>query len=618
MTSWGQQVGNWRCGVDASVAVVDAKTARVTVKSVWQSLGYGFDVRYCSASTSCDGVSGGTVSGIRVYSGYGSTVEVTGATHTYDLPRLSAARSVKVQASFTLPDFQAGSAYASTVVEVPGMEQAVPDAPTGMAAAIDGDRASLSWANNPAEGRPYGNVVLQMQVDSGAWQGVATLAGDATSYTVQVVANRRYNFRIYAINDAGGSGVASSGYVYTTPAAPTGLSAAYTGSSVALQWSSTAAWVGSYALERSADGGASWASLGAIISNPYTDTAAPQGTLVYRLRTVVPGGSATSAWVESNAVSTYTSADYPSVTVPALGTIADVPKNVTWTVAPGSAALSNVRAEVVVGGSVVQTLPASTATSGAGTITAQGLVDGQPVALRVVATGANGLVTTAQGTGTVQWAKPAAPNASVAFQPGDLSARVQVSDEGGAAKAVACDVYRIFGGEEQRVAAGVPLPARVVDPVPPVGAEFSYRVEAFAANGEGASRTLVQRFDSKAGALTFVGPEGHETVPCAFDLKLSGSASRSGTAYSFAGAKLPTWYGGPGVAASYAAECVLETPDVHRAVALAREHGTVYARDPSGGWVHGAPSWSWSHAYDTGGYSALSMSLTETEAPYDL
>lgn len=114
-----------------------------------------------------------------------------------------------------------------------------PSPPSSFSAARNSDsQIKLAWANNVSAARPYSNLIIQWQqsLETATWSSNITL-GVTTSYTHSgLTGNLRYRYQIRSSNAAGLSGWIQSGWVYTTPAAPTGATVTESGSNLVVTW----------------------------------------------------------------------------------------------------------------------------------------------------------------------------------------------------------------------------------------------------------------------------------------------------------------------------------------------------------------------------------------------
>lgn len=603
--SWGNQVGNWRCGVAATVANVDDRTARVTVTSVWQSIGYGFDVHYCSAYVSMDGSGDGARETVAVYSPYGTTVNIDAYSKTFTVARRESAYPVTVAASFVMQSFQPGSSYASATVEVPATPQYVPASVSGLAAAVSGLTATLTWTNNsdPENLKPYLGVRVQ-EGKNGVLGEIKELSGDATGTTWTMEANSRYGWDVWPHNNAGIATKAWVGHKYTPPSTPTSVLGTFASSKVTVTWATSARYPKHHEVSVSGDGGSTWKVLGTATTTSYTDAAPPTGSATYRVRTVAVDGTTWGDYGVSQPVPTYTSADYPTVTFPTLAAAHDVPYRVTWTIG-GPDALASQRVEVVVGNEVVQAASLSTSARSYD-VGLAGLVDGSAATVRVTATDTKGLTTVAAATFQVAWWPPAKPKVT-ATQDG-LGVFVAVSGSTPGTNEAQAASYEATRG----VYALASATGGFYDPVPPINATSRYTVTARAANGLTSAVEVAAAVASKSGAVTV----GSTTMPLALDMTWSETVKRGGSAIHFAGQELPEWFGSGELSTAVTAKTTVDPDELERLRDVLRSADTAWLRDPMGHVAYGSAQLSWSA--EGPNWADATIKLTETEAPHEL
>ena len=206
-----------------------------------------------------------------------------------DIGRADGGRSVKVEAwseSRTVNGY-GGVGVTTSCSEwrsVPAIPYQVPNPPSDMTAWRNSDRQNgMSWRNNP-DGvvKKYTQLKVTRTVDGGDWHELKVLNPDAkgslpTSFTDNdVYANHRYRYAVRAANNAGWTVASHSGYVYTTPSAPSECGASRSSDTQARVWWKLGARASStylnVLLERRTDEGG-WvqiATLGAATTN-YTD-----------------------------------------------------------------------------------------------------------------------------------------------------------------------------------------------------------------------------------------------------------------------------------------------------------------------------------------------------------
>ena len=206
-----------------------------------------------------------------------------------DIGRADGGRSVKVEAwseSRTVNGY-GGVGVTTSCSEwrsVPAIPYQVPNPPSGMTAWRNSDRQNgMSWRNNP-DGvvKKYTQLKVTRTVDGGDWHELKIINPDqygnlATSLLDNdVYENHCYRYAVHAANNAGWTVASHSGYVYTTPSAPSECGASRSSDTQARVWWKLGARASStylnVLLERRTDEGG-WvqiATLGAATTN-YTD-----------------------------------------------------------------------------------------------------------------------------------------------------------------------------------------------------------------------------------------------------------------------------------------------------------------------------------------------------------
>lgn len=238
------------------------------------------------------------------------------ASYSVKLNKGSSARNETFSARFQVTGgYGNGTSNASVGVSVPAITYSAPNAPSNCSASRNSDtQATVTWSNGgTSTTQPRTAVLVERQTDSGSWVQVASLSESATNYTDNgISADHRYAYRVRSKGNGGTSGYSTSGYIYTTPAAPSSVSAAKdSASSVTLSAEGLPAWAEGYEISRTADGGGSWSVVGTAGTFPWTDASAPAGTIRYRVRSY--RGELYSAYVESNSITTITPPLAPTV-----------------------------------------------------------------------------------------------------------------------------------------------------------------------------------------------------------------------------------------------------------------------------------------------------------------
>lgn len=128
--------------------------------------------------------------------------------------------------------------------------RARPLAPTNLTPTrISDAQHRLDWSR-PAT---YTSVVVQRRTDDGAWQQVGVAQGNAFTFTdSSTQANRKYEWRVAGVNAAGQSAWSGAVSAFTTPAAPTGVTAVRSGSNIVVSASGVPRWASSFEVR---DGG---------------------------------------------------------------------------------------------------------------------------------------------------------------------------------------------------------------------------------------------------------------------------------------------------------------------------------------------------------------------------
>ena len=238
------------------------------------------------------------------------------ASYSVTLSKGSSARTETFSARFQVTGgYGNGTSNASVGVTVPAITYSAPNAPSNCSASRNSDtQSTVTWSNgSTSTTQPRTAVLVERQTDSGSWVQVASLSASATNYTDNgISAGHRYAYRVRSKGNGGTSGYSTSGYIYTTPAAPSSVTAAKdSSSSVTLSAEGLPAWAEGYEISRTADGGGSWQTVGTADTFPWTDASAPAGTIRYRVRSY--RGELYSAYVESNSITTITPPLAPTV-----------------------------------------------------------------------------------------------------------------------------------------------------------------------------------------------------------------------------------------------------------------------------------------------------------------
>lgn len=670
------------------------------------------------ASCTCDGTTRRAEHGIAE----GSTT--TMMTETFTVARGAKDRKVAVKGKTWIVNSGIGSygtgSTASGTVTIPAIDYGAPAAPSSCSASRASDsQAKVSWKNGAvSDTAPRSKTLIERQTDSGAWVQVASASASAANWTDNTVsANRRYRYRVRAQGAGGYSGYATSGYIYTTPAAPASVSLEKTGAGVEVDIAGDAPWATSWSVERSADGGSEWEPAGTASAWPWTDADAPAGTVRYRVR--AERGSLASAWTESADITTICPPAAPAVTLSPPGPVlaTGTPLTVLWVPShPDGSAQSAAQVEWTAGGEPtvedVEGAQASLRLPDAATAAACGLevrvrtkgidegwgawsapvaariavppaaaitspaVDGQAVdalplavaweasdatgvsaqtlelldatgavlvsarmgagarsaqigpadapwengaaySLRLTVSGGSSLSTAAVRAFSTDWAEPAAPDAEVEVQPGDLSCAVTAfaGSAEGLPPAVSLDVARVLAdGSRWVLADGLADGMQVVDRLPPLNVDFSYEVVATAATGATSRALIAARVDSNAVALSF-GAGAEECALLALDPDWSRSAALEVELLDFAdggeSGGLPVGYATGALSSGMShSATVLDRAEAAALEGIARRHPFGWFRDLYGNRYYCAVSFSFSGG--VGRAVTVSVDMDET------
>lgn len=209
-----------------------------------------------------------------------------------------------------------------------------PNAPSSCSATRNSDsKATVTWTNGSSSTtNARANVLIERQTDAGSWTQLASLGASVANYTDNgIAANHRYRYRVRSSNVAGYSSYATSGYIYTTPAAPTAVNLDKTASTtISVDATVNAPYATGYDVQRSTDSGSTWsANISTNAALPVTDTVA--GTVRYRVRSN-RSNSLYSAWKQSADITTIVPPNAPTITQsPANPSVLGSAATIKWT-----------------------------------------------------------------------------------------------------------------------------------------------------------------------------------------------------------------------------------------------------------------------------------------------
>lgn len=198
----------------------------------------------------------------------------------------------------------------------------IPNPPSNVSATRATDNeATVTWTVGAETGtRPISNTCIERQDDAGSYVQLIQPISSYSSWSDSSISkNHRYRYRLRAKNKSGYSSYASSGYIYTTPATPSSITATKTSANAVTVGGSysNATYATGVDIQRSQDGG-TWTTLASNTTLPYSDTIT--GTTVqYRIRSV--RGSLASGWKTSSVIEGIKPPLAPTITEKPSGTV---------------------------------------------------------------------------------------------------------------------------------------------------------------------------------------------------------------------------------------------------------------------------------------------------------
>lgn len=644
-----------------------------------------------------NGATGGSTAGQTKWYGESLTLRSNGFTrtnHTFKGWATSATGGVA---------YANGASYtanaAATLYAVWERTYTTPSAVTGLSLARTSDsQLKATWTNNSAVPREYTAIYVEMQTDGGQWVQVAKLGASATNHTWGgASANHQYRVRVRPYNPAGYGAYATSGYVYTTPAAPSSVAVAVpSAGTVEVTVTAGALWATSHEVEVTSDGGETWVFKGTVAGagGTYADTNPPTGTCQYRARAVI--GTLHSDWAYSEEIVTLCPPLAPTITQrPAAAIATGSAVTLGWLPNhPDRTEQTKAQVEVTAGGSTTtiaitgattsvdlssyaqaaQSVSVRVRTYGlyaewgawsdvvaftayvppSATITAPStdgaverqlpvtiawsavdatgissqvlrlfdgdgrqlrswqldgsvrsfdldrtsyfLTNGQSYSLTLVVSAGSTLQATATRAFSIDYLGPAEPTADLVWDEDALSCAITVgegvdeTDE--LPHPTSFYVVRVLpDGTEWLVADGLSSSQQAIDPLPPLGVEFTYRVVAVAESGVETAAAVAATYDTNAWAFGF-GQGVAETVLLLANPAASESWEHGGETYHFAdgsGDGLPLWYGTDVLEVSHSWSFAIppKWADVaEHAASLFRRFSTCWVRDPFGNRWH--------------------------------
>jgi len=185
-----------------------------------------------------------------------------------------------------------------------------PAAPTACAASyVSDNQINVTWTNVSTIAS---NVLLERNEGS-SWNLIATLNADTIAYQDwSTVGDKRYAYRVRAVNLGAYSSYSISGDVATTPNAPSNVVATKDGTNITVTWTNNSAVATGFIVYDSSNG--NWTYKGEPAGTSYTDTTA-NPAYTHRYDVFTKNGSRNSGAATSNTVQLLTPPLAPTVTL---------------------------------------------------------------------------------------------------------------------------------------------------------------------------------------------------------------------------------------------------------------------------------------------------------------
>lgn len=319
---------DFRAILDVTVSNTSATQCTVSVTLKVQSI-YGVVNTTGHASATVNGSTYST-------DGFGWSTNSTKTvlTHSWTVARGSSSKSIKVSGRVWATGVSAYTkgSTASGSVTIPAIDYDAPNAPSSCSATRASDtQAKVAWKNgSTSTTRPRSSTKVERQTDGGSWVQVASVGASVASYTDNgISANHRYRYRVRAYGSGGYSSYATSGYIYTTPAAPRSVSVAVaTGTTCTIDVDgSNAPYATEWEVQSQLNDG-EWRAVGTYSTFPQTVDLGG-GTVAVRAR--AKRGSLASAWKVSPTITTICPPLAPTVALDPSGVVpTGAAVDVTW------------------------------------------------------------------------------------------------------------------------------------------------------------------------------------------------------------------------------------------------------------------------------------------------
>lgn len=308
--SWEYSGGNgMRVGVDSSYSPSSptSATSSVTVQNKWYIQNqYNYSDSQTLTGTGADAFTDG-------FTNSAGDMDTQLVITRNDVVTLNYGSTQSKTYTATISGAYNGVTPSKTItVTIPARPYTTPAIPTAVThARVSDTQHTVAWTRNPTTAAPYTSQKIQRWDNvSATWSTVASgISGTATSYTDNTtVANRKYQYRVQAVNSAGTGTSASTTATYTTPAPPTDAVAAKNASNnVVITWTPNASYTEFDTEVWDSAGGAPYVLLATVAggTGTYTHVGPSGATHVYRVFHKTNAGAQgvlTSTYSQSNLV----------------------------------------------------------------------------------------------------------------------------------------------------------------------------------------------------------------------------------------------------------------------------------------------------------------------------
>lgn len=200
---------------------------------------------------------------------------------------------------------ESGNAVCGTVYTTP--------TPPGKASVVRVSDTSqtVSWVRGTNADNCWTGASIERQEDGGSWVSVYNGDTDGTSWSdTSTTVGHAYAYQVRGKNPVGTSSAVAAGTVYTTPNAPTGVTASAASATTAtIDATTKPKYADSYEIQRKTSG--DWGSSTTVTSLPAT-VPTSAGSNTFRVR--AKKGSLTSEWAVSNSITTVAKPLAPTIT----------------------------------------------------------------------------------------------------------------------------------------------------------------------------------------------------------------------------------------------------------------------------------------------------------------